>query len=354
MTRRTQQQFGQLFQSYITNIFLFSVAIFIYQKSLYYSNFLSAETQKALIWMVVIYIVFAIPLEMLLPPERRRIEGKGLIALRAVMRFTCDGWRHLRHYSFDRSNPPSVTQKEKTCILFLMVKFYFLPVMTGFVFNNWQNMMFHWNQFGDKVNVHDLLLGSTFPFILALFFLIDTSYFVFGYSVEYPAARNEVRSVEPTFFGWFIALICYPPFNNGVANNYLIWSAQGGAASFENSIFASYVLQITALFLVWIYLWATLALGPRCSNLTNRGIVSWGPYKYVRHPAYICKALGWFLTSIPFLLITDRLFLAIFSLAGWATVYFFRALTEERHLIADPDYQEYCKKVQWRFIPYIF
>ena len=353
MTRRTRQQFGQLFQSYITNILLFSFAILIYQKSFYYSSFIRTETQNVLIGMVVMYIVFAIPLEMLLPPERRRIEGKGLIALRAVIRFIHDGWRYLRHFSFDRSNPPSITKREKTCILFLMVKFYFLPMMLNFFFGNWGSMMFHWNQFSSHVNVHDLLLGSTFPFIISLFFVIDTIYFVFGYSVEYPAARNEVRSVEPTFFGWVVALLCYPPFNGGVTDNYFIWASQS-AAVFDGSLVASYVLQVTALFLLWIYLWATLALGPRCSNLTNRGIVSWGPYKYVRHPAYICKNLGWFVTAIPFLLATDRLIIGVVSLAGWAVIYFFRAITEERHLIADPDYQEYCKQVQWRFIPYIF
>jgi protein-S-isoprenylcysteine O-methyltransferase Ste14 len=45
---------------------------------------------------------------------------------------------------------------------------------------------------------------------------------------------------------------------------------------------------------------------------------------------------------------------AALSLGVWSVIYFFRSITEERHLIKDPDYQAYCKKVRWRFIPYIF
>lgn len=48
-----------------------------------------------------------------------------------------------------------------------------------------------------------------------------------------------------------------------------------------------------------IYSRASLALGFKASNLTNRGIVSHGPYKYVRHPAYICKNLAWIIGGFP-------------------------------------------------------
>jgi len=35
-------------------------------------------------------------------------------------------------------------------------------------------------------------------------------------------------------------------------------------------------------------------------------------------------------------------------------IYTVRALTEERHLMKDPEYRAYCKKVKYRFIPGVF
>jgi len=33
------------------------------------------------------------------------------------------------------------------------------------------------------------------------------------------------------------------------------------------------------------------------------------------------------------------------------TIYYMRAMTEEKHLEIDPDYLEYKKKVKYKFIP---
>lgn len=318
---------------------------------MYYQNFLGEDAQKAILMIVVLYAILAIPLEMALPRDKRRLEGKGLLALRAIIRFLREGWRYLRSAPLDRSNPPTLQKNEKVAILFLLVKFYFLPMMTQFLIGNWSNMMYSWNLFGSTTDVHDFMLRALFPYIFALFFVVDTVYFLFGYSVEYPLFKNQVRSVEPTLLGWIVTLLCYPPFYE-ITGKYLFWSAN--SAGYLPALVATYSMRIGALVFLAIYLWATLALGTRCSNLTNRGIVSWGPYAYVRHPAYICKTLGWWLTSLPYLVDHGQYLLVILSLIGWTTIYFLRAITEERHLIQDPDYQEYCKVVRWRFIPFVF
>jgi protein-S-isoprenylcysteine O-methyltransferase Ste14 len=102
-------------------------------------------------------------------------------------------------------------------------------------------------------------------------------------------------------------------------------------------------------------LWATFSLGTKCSNLTNRGIVSTGAYGIVRHPAYISKNLSWFLMAIPIIGLSITTWsinwIALISIIGWMIIYFLRAITEERHLMQDSDYREYCKKVKYRFIP---
>ena len=75
---------------------------------------------------------------------------------------------------------------------------------------------------------------------------------------------------------------------------------------------------------------ATVAFGLRFSNMTNRGILTRGPYAWVRHPAYAAKALSWWVLSAPFLRgVGDTARLAL-----WTGIYVARALTEERHLDA--------------------
>ena len=115
-------------------------------------------------------------------------------------------------------------------------------------------------------------------------------------------------------------------------------------------------MRLAVLALFAIYVSATVALGAKCSNLTNRGIVSRGPYAIVRHPAYIAKNLAWWVTVIPVLHITNPAHAAgiVMSMGAWTLIYFLRAITEERHLLADPEYQEYAKKVKYRFIPHVF
>ena len=113
------------------------------------------------------------------------------------------------------------------------------------------------------------------------------------------------------------------------------------------------------------YFTASAALGTKGSNLTNRGTVSRFPYSVVRHPAYITKVMFWFLTTVPLFIVhfsaegfswkqyLSNLILTFAAFICLASIYYFRALTEERHLIKDPDYQDYVKKVKYRFIPHV-
>ncbi len=55
------------------------------------------------------------------------------------------------------------------------------------------------------------------------------------------------------------------------------------------------------VFLTAIYAWATMAFGIRFSNLTYRGVLTNGPYRFTRHPAYVAKNLFWWCSTLPFL-----------------------------------------------------
>lgn len=94
-----------------------------------------------------------------------------------------------------------------------------------------------------------------------------------------------------------------------------------------------------------IYAWATVAFGLRFSNLTDRGILTHGPYAFSKHPAYLSKNLFWWVAGLPFLVTTGNPVDAIRNTALLAVVsgiYYWRAKTEEWHLSADPDYRSYA------------
>lgn len=176
--------------------------------------------------------------------------------------------------------------------------------------------------------------------------MIDTLWFAFGYAFESKILKNEIRSVEPTILGWFVALICYPPFNSFLTR-YTNWYANESVIFFSNEI--TFFARIVIILLLAIYVGATLALGAKSSNLTNRGIVSKGPYAVIRHPAYLSKNLIWWLTIIPI-----ASWPAVFGMAAWSFIYHLRTITEERHLSQDPDYIEYKKQVRYRYIPFVY
>jgi len=81
----------------------------------------------------------------------------------------------------------------------------------------------------------------------------------------------------------------------------------------------------------------------------NRGIVSSGPYRLVRHPIY----LGYLVTHLGFLLSN----MSARNAAIYAAVYFFqvaRIRAEERLLASDGEYREYLSCVKYRLIPGVF
>ena len=81
----------------------------------------------------------------------------------------------------------------------------------------------------------------------------------------------------------------------------------------------------------------------------NRGIVSDGPYRIVRHPIY----LGYLATHVGFLLTNW----SPWNTAIYIVIYFFqisRILSEEQLLREDEAYRAYCQRVRYRLIPSIF
>lgn len=313
---KTHAAYSRLLSLYASSALVYAGGIFLYITIPYYRSFLRPETKVVLLLSLALYLLIA-PFYYYFYSTEHSV-NKPYTALLTLKK------------SVLRRNT-ALLLDEKTALLFLLVKFFFIPVMLNFFFIN----------FGALARPTQLL-----AYAISLIFVIDTLIFVFGYFFEFSFLHNVVKSVEPTFFGWFVALICYPPFNN-IAGRYI----PSGASEFitvTNPIL-SFLMQSIVVILLSIYLAGSIALGAKASNLTNRGIVSRFPYSVIRHPAYTAKCLVWWISILPF--INTKFF---FGMIFWTMIYLFRALTEERHLLADPHYQSYCQKVKYRFIPYIF
>ena len=81
----------------------------------------------------------------------------------------------------------------------------------------------------------------------------------------------------------------------------------------------------------------------------NRGVVSSGLYRRVRHPIY----LGYLVTHAAFLVAHPTAWnLVLLVAADLALV--LRAIQEERTLRVDPAYADYCGRVHWRLVPGVF
>jgi hypothetical protein len=243
--------------------------------------------------------------------------------------------------------------------LALLLKFFFAPLMINWCLIHVANMSGSVMQviqgLHEGMTGRQLFDSSLFWACFQLILFVDTLLFTLGYIVEVPALGNRIRSVDPTFFGWFICLACYPPFND-FTGRFLEWQSND-FPHFENTAI-HYLANGCLLLSLVVYSWASVALGFKASNLTNRGIVSHGPYAYVRHPAYIAKNLAWWIGALPtlyFAFASGNAKVAGYSLlalGGWTAIYALRAITEERHLLLlDNGYAQYMKKVKWRFIP---
>ena len=183
--------------------------------------------------------------------------------------------------------------------LVTLLKIYFAPMMAmslmAFSLSAIEN--------GSQAFRGDALAGGFKPlfdlhgfwFVMQSILLIDTLMFTVGYLVELPQLGNSIRSVDRTCLGWTAALLCYPPFNG--LTGAILGSQRSDFPQFEDAT-AHLVLNCLLLTLMAVYASASVALGFKASNLTHRGIVARDPYALIRHPAYTCKNLAWWMGGL--------------------------------------------------------
>jgi len=243
----------------------------------------------------------------------------------------------------------TTNKRSKKIALVWLVTFFFLPLMLRFYNVEFSALQIYLTAFLEPHFENDSFFQKyeiIYHVLFHLIFVVDVGIAIIAYTVSSRWLNNRVKSVDSSMSGWIVALICYPPLNSAFTNQFI------GYAHFPTQpIFHSEVIQMILwamiIFLFAIYVWATTALGFKFSNLCNRGIITSGPYRYLRHPAYTCKNLAWWLDSTH--LLSNPA--ASAALLAWNIIYVLRGLTEEKHLKKDHVYQQYCQQTKGQFIP---
>lgn len=227
-----------------------------------------------------------------------------------------------------------------------LVKAFFLPLMFTYFYESVTNIQnFHVTS---KLGFLELFL-----MIQAIIMFADLLYATLGYVFTLRIFNAHIRSSEPTFFGWFVAIACYYPIWHMLL--YPSYFAYDDGLRWQQVIppgILQYIWGSVILILTAIYALATVCLGIRFSNLTYRGLVTNGPYRFTKHPAYVAKNLTWWLLALPFISNVDvkKAIAMTLALIGVNLLYYFRARTEENHLSNYPEYVEYAEAMNERSI----
>jgi len=216
-----------------------------------------------------------------------------------------------------------------------LVKAYFLPVMFMMGLQSFLHQLGASHEVTCFRQAFDLLHDGLFT--------VDLLYAMVGYALTSRLIDAQIRSSEPTLLGWAVTLVCYTPFWGMLRPAYFdyddadAWGTLLGGHPMLYTVWGSVILALLA-----VYVLSTIYFGTRFSNLTYRGLLSSGPYRLCKHPAYVCKNLSWWLIAVP-----------VVSSQGWQAavrnslrlllvnlIYFARARTEERHLGRYPEYAD--------------
>ncbi len=227
-------------------------------------------------------------------------------------------------------------QVHKPLVLAWAVKTLFIPIMYG----------------GLQVMLYELLLSrplltpsALVAWLFAFGLTFDILIATIGYICTSRLLCTDVRSTDDTWSGWLVCMICYPP---------LWFITKAVREQVDNVTWDHWLSPDQPIYWLWAVLivvsWAsywlsTASFGVRFSNLTYRGLIDHGPYRYTKHPAYWSKNIYWWLHTVPFIGVsTAGDFARNFLGLGFVSlVYYLRAKTEERHLSKFSEYRAYCE-----------
>lgn len=235
---------------------------------------------------------------------------------------------------YDLKNRCFKWQNYKLFILGNVIKIFYIPFVYGAACIAINQLLMLDNIF---------LQPSEFIKFLFLFGIcFDVTIALGGYIFSSKFFATETLSVDDTWQGWVVCLICYPPlliifkFFTQQVDTY-IWSDW---VSPDSILYWIWAIMIC---LTWLCYWAaTVSFGFRFSNLSWRGLINTGLYRYLKHPAYVSKNIYWWLHTVPFFGVVGLdVWRNVLALTVVSLTYYLRAKTEERHLMQFAEYRAY-------------
>lgn len=187
---------------------------------------------------------------------------------------------------------------------------------------------------------------AEFILLVTLFaYTVDLGFGLSGYLFASNNLASTVRSTQPLLSGWLACLICYAPiFSHWPAFERTVlteiqWPRLLGIAITPLEL----IVTILMLGLLALYVSATVVFGLRFSNLSNRGTITSGPYRLMKHPAYFAHVCNsWLIVFVLFPLSGIALdFSMLLVPPAFTLFYWLRAVTEEKHMREDERYRQY-------------
>ncbi|MBY6139199.1 DUF1295 domain-containing protein [Leisingera daeponensis] len=260
------------------------------------------------------------------------------IAVDLWMRDPADGYLHSGHLVLGRLSKVNWDVLRDHALGWL-IKGFFLPLMFVYFSGNAAYLL--------KTPLSAAL--ESFPAFVSyagrLTVGIDLAFVSIGYVLTLRITNSHIRSCNPLFWAWAVTLAMYAPFFSVIGRKYLEYNDGLGWLDMLGGPGPAVVLWGSAIIAAkGLWAWANASFGIRFSNLTHRGIITNGPYRWTRHPSYLFKNISWWLLSVPFFT-TEGLDQALrhsLLLLGINGIYFLRAKAEERHLSEDPAYVAYA------------
>lgn len=179
-------------------------------------------------------------------------------------------------------------------------------------------------------------------------YLIDLCFGLSGYLMASNSLVPTIRSTQTRLGGWIVCLLCYGPIIvhwpdlEAVIVQEIAWPAV--ISAYPQVLIGA----VAMLALLLLYVSATVCFGLRFCNLSNRGLISSGPYRWMKHPAYFAHAgNAWIITWVFMPAAGIELDLSQMLVPVALTLlYWLRSVTEEQHMREDPDYVAYAQWIE--------
>jgi len=260
------------------------------------------------------------------------------VLIDAIMKSPKDGYWQLAIFSLFIWDEVD-WEKLKQHLMEWVLKGFFLPIMIPLFIQGVSRLQGSLLQIpdGNYVGYIQLLTVT----VLCISYAIQIS----GYVFTLRTLDTHIRNCNPYFFAWVVTLIMFIPFWPVMTRSYLkIDDGYHWWKWFSDYSVLLYAWGALIILCQLIWIWSDALFGLRYSQLTNRGIITNGPYRYFKHPSYLFQNIALWLVSVPFLSHGGVLLVVkhCTALLVINTLYYVRARAEEKHLSQDPTYQAYA------------